>query len=336
MKYIILTLFMIILFIGCKKDTHIYCNVSRCLYKNNIQIDTLRFGYFDEEMSRHFSPNIVRYLSERADDWYIGGQLKKEDTIAQIQELLYFFHYKYYYYSYHKYQDNDNGQKKIVSFIHDIMQIDSTNIALLYQFGEAFIAWKDYETAIKYYKKVDSLFPKGYKNTKVWINLWEKYQHKSIGKRHLAIYFDKTNPHKTSPFKDINQFENMFGNIKQDDSLKWISPFWVEELYKITLDSNPLKNKDSLIINYIEKGLSLKPDIESYGQLMLYKSRYLWQQQDTAQAIQILGDLVLSPKTTHKNRLRARYGLQHLVLHRGIGGKYSRPDLWISDGIRVY
>ena len=201
MKIKVLSLILFILFCSCKKRNHNYCNQYKCLSQIDFQADTTIFDYFDMIEDKKLSPQIIDYLISRGGEWYLSyNDNKRIDSIEQIPHIFEFYHHK----NPIRYsipdkitaenmkeldlQEEKAAFMQIDGFITEIMRVDSTQILLLYEAAKVYLRYEKYEKPYTFYQKIDHLFPKGYKDTKVWIDVLEKYKKGIITKSETAIY----------------------------------------------------------------------------------------------------------------------------------------------------
>lgn len=329
MKIKVLFFTICLFYFSCERRNYNYCNQYKCLSEIDFQADTTLFNYFDIVEDKKLSPQIIDYLISRGGEWYLGAGDKRMDTIEQISNVFAFYQHKNPIpypmpdkITAENMKELDLQQEKaafiqIDKFITEIMQVDSTQILLLYEAAKVYMGYEKYEKAYSFYQKIDHLFPKGYKDTKVWIHVLEKYQKGIITKSETAIYCRY-------------RFGKHLYEIRLPYKVWAMSADTTEKIAAVWADRCQFLENDGLLQFCIKKGFENAPDAETFGQLQLYQYTSFLRKKDTAQCLQLLGDLLLCPKTTHKNRLKARYALQNIILHKPFDS-LGRPPLNIGD-----
>lgn len=166
-----------------------------------------------------------------------------------------------------------------------------------YDLGYTFLLKGDFDNALKYYKKTDELEPKGFFTTKTAIYTLEGEQNGTFPKgmyiTYMQIEWKNDVKEKLAIINKINEKYPSF------------APAW-KELVSFSDDK-------TVRIQAIEKGLSLEPDIETKGVLLINKAILLNEDGNTEEAKSILGNLIFSKESTTANVELAKFVLKSLI-----------------------
>lgn len=166
-----------------------------------------------------------------------------------------------------------------------------------YDLGYTFLLKGDFDNALKYYKKTDELEPKGFFTTKTAIYTLEGEQNGTFPKgmyiTYMQIEWKNDVKEKLAIINKINEKYPSF------------APAW-KELVSFSDDK-------TVRVQAIEKGLSLEPDIETKGVLLINKAILLNEDGNTEEAKSILGNLIFSKESTTANVELAKFVLKSLI-----------------------
>lgn len=135
--------------------------------------------------------------------------------------------------------------------------------------------------AYEYYKKVDSLSPRGFFTTKTAVHYLGKEQKGELPEGIYLYYL--SHEWTENPQEQLEIMENIIGKFPS------FAPAWQK---RAGLEENP-----SNALDMLEKGLSADPDPETKGFLLINKAITLANTGRQAEAIEILGELALNPES---------------------------------------
>lgn len=167
----------------------------------------------------------------------------------------------------------------------------------MYDAAFACLLMGDFENALKYYERVDKMSPRGFLNTKAALDTLYKENKEEYPKGLYLAYL---------------QIDGMQNKDDQLERLKELletnpgfAPGWLS--YATIEINEKLKN------SAINRGLELDPDPETKGLLLVLKAISLLEENEIEEAVHILCELALDPKSTLTVELKAKTVLANLV-----------------------
>ncbi|HAS40434.1 MAG TPA: hypothetical protein DCS93_08145 [Microscillaceae bacterium] len=167
----------------------------------------------------------------------------------------------------------------------------------LYDLAYTYLLQKDFEQALAYYRLTNRLEPRGFFTCKTAIYALSGETEKlfPVGQylHYLGIEWTNDEDEKLEIARNITEKTPNF------------APAW-KELANLLTDTT--KRAEA-----IETGLLQKPDLETKGNLLINKALVLDMQDQTKEAIQVLGDLVLDSEVTLTNEAMGKFVLAQLA-----------------------
>lgn len=168
-----------------------------------------------------------------------------------------------------------------------------------YDLAYTYLLKSDFEKAVKFYQKTDSLEPKGFFTAKTALYA---LQGEEIGKFPKGIYLSYLQIEWTESLAKKMEIARTLTEKFPD-----FAPAWKE--LSVLLDNKEERMKA------IEKGLSKHPDAETEGILLINKAVILSNSGKTEEVKQILGKMIFSEKTTLSTLQLAKLTLKSIVEH---------------------
>lgn len=162
----------------------------------------------------------------------------------------------------------------------------------LYEMAYTYLLMDDYENALRYYELTNNLAPRGFFTCKTALHTLKREEKgvfpRGLYKSYLSLEFIQDNGQKEELFENLtSQYPDFAPGWKQYSSL--------------------LEGADRL--KAIEKGLSLQPDIETKGSLLINKALATDLSGDSQKAADILTRLIFDPNSTLANVELAKFVL---------------------------
>lgn len=155
----------------------------------------------------------------------------------------------------------------------------------------------DIENAYRYFLLADTLEPRGFFNVKIACWALEKEVNGTFPKGLFLTYYEITQEEEAT--KKVEMAESILEQFPN------YTPAWAD----IAKSSTNVEHR----FEAIAKGLSLQPDPQTKGSLLINQALMLAFQEDTSAAINILGNLILAPKTTAFDLESARCILKQIA-----------------------
>lgn len=166
-----------------------------------------------------------------------------------------------------------------------------------YDLAYTYLLKGDFDNAFKYYQITDKLAPKGFFTTKTALYSLEGEKSGKFPKGMYAAYM------QIEWVADENKKLEIAQAITQ--KVPDFAPAWKE--LALLLD------KPSEKLETINKGLSLTPDADTKGILLINKAALLNELGKKEEAKKVLGDLIFSPDVTTGNLQLARFTLKNIT-----------------------
>ena len=167
----------------------------------------------------------------------------------------------------------------------------------LYDLAYTYLLQKDFEQALAYYHLTNDLEPRGFFTCKTAIYALEGEVAKRfpVGQylHYLSIEWTNDEDEKLDIARAITEQTPSF------------APAW-KEMANVLTDTSRRSE-------VIEIGLSKQPDLETKGNLLINKALVLDLQNQTEEAIQVLGNLVLDSEVTLTNEAMGKFVLAQLA-----------------------
>ncbi|WP_207625672.1 tetratricopeptide repeat protein [Niastella populi] len=167
----------------------------------------------------------------------------------------------------------------------------------IYDLAFTYLLKGDYGNALKYYKQTDSVSPKGFFTAKTAIYALEGEQ---AGEFPNGLYLSYLQIEWTD---DLNKKLAIAKAITE--KFPGFAPAWKE--LAVLSDNKQEKN------TAIERGLSLEPDNETKGILLINRALVLNENGKKEEAIQVLGNYIFSPDATMGNIELAKFTLKSIA-----------------------
>ncbi|WP_298425986.1 hypothetical protein [uncultured Kordia sp.] len=162
----------------------------------------------------------------------------------------------------------------------------------VYDLAYTYLLKDDFEKALTYYRLTDSLAPEGFYTSKVALHTLEKEKKGDFKQGLYKMYMSLE--WITDPKEKLQMTELLVSNFPT------FAPGWKD--YSSLLEGEKRKKA-------IEKGLSLNPDVETKGILLINKALTIANEENKEQAIKILTNLIFDSTTTLGNRELAKFAL---------------------------
>lgn len=167
----------------------------------------------------------------------------------------------------------------------------------LYDMAYTYLLQKEYEQALTYYRLTNRLEPRGFFTCKTAIYALEGETEGRFPKgqylHYLGIEWTDDEDEKLAIAREITQ--------KTPD----FAPAWKELVNLLTDHTERMEA--------VEAGLSKQPDLETKGNLLINKALLLDRQNQTKEAINILGNLILDSEITLTNEAMGKFVLSQLA-----------------------
>jgi tetratricopeptide (TPR) repeat protein len=166
----------------------------------------------------------------------------------------------------------------------------------LYDLAYTYLLQDDYENALKYYQLTDKVAPNGFYTSKTALNTLEKERKgefkKGLYKTYLSLEWIENSSEKQEMIKLlVDKFPNF-------------APAWKDY-------SNILEGENRM--KAIEKGLSLNPDIQTKGSLLINKALMINENGDLKKATKILTKIIFDKNSTYGNIEMAKFVLNNIT-----------------------
>lgn len=166
----------------------------------------------------------------------------------------------------------------------------------LYDLAYTYLLQDDYENALKYYQLTDKVAPNGFYTSKTALNTLEKEKkgefNKGLYKTYLSLEWIDNTTEKQEMIKLLVQKFPTF------------APAWKEY-------SNIIEGDERM--KAIEKGLSLNPDIETKGLLLVNKALMINEKGNLKKATELLTEVIFDKNTTFGNLEMAKFVLNSIT-----------------------
>ncbi|WNG50279.1 hypothetical protein F0U60_43720 [Archangium minus] len=163
----------------------------------------------------------------------------------------------------------------------------------VYDTGLTYILMGDIPKALGFYEQVDKMAPEGFSDTKRVIECLRREKAGRVPKGTFRKFIDAMRS------KDQESFEKKLEELTR--TAPNFYPAWRELIsYGKDLDEQDRR---------LAKALALKPDAESKGELLIYKSTLLRRRGKEEEARKLLQSLVEDPQSTKNTVIRAKEAL---------------------------
>ncbi len=193
----------------------------------------------------------------------------------------------------------EHGQKgdyeKSLEFLQKAIKSDPQWAYPVYDMAFTHLLMGENSKALKLYKKVNSMEPRGFFTTKTAIYTLEK---EAKGDLPEGLYYGYLSLEWMEPDQKEEAVKNLVKNIPS------YAPGW-KDVFRFA-------ENDESALSSIEKGLAANPDKETYGILMVNKALIFHRQGKHQEAIEILGQLALDVNSTFATEKLAKQTLSFI------------------------
>ncbi len=166
----------------------------------------------------------------------------------------------------------------------------------VYDLAYTYLLKNDFDNALKYYRLTDSLAPKGFFTSKVALYTLEK---EKKGEFQQGLYRMYTALEWINdPKEKLEMTELLISKFPT------FAPGWKD--YSSLLEGEKRKKA-------IEKGLTLNPDVETKGILLINMALIIHDEGNKEQSIKILTDLIFDSNSTFGNIELAKFVLNNII-----------------------
>lgn len=167
----------------------------------------------------------------------------------------------------------------------------------VYDAAFTYLMQGDAKTALEYYELVDSLAPRGYFTVKTAIHT---LRGENAGLYPKGLYLS---------YIQLEWWTDPIQKKKKVMSIIEVAPDYAPAWKELAV----LEADDKKFINAIDKGLSLNPDLETKGNLLINKAIYFSNSNRLDESKEILGKLIMDRKTTIGVREGAKFVLSQII-----------------------